>query len=90
MNAHHRPDRHIADNPTRPTDDAQPTSDADPCMRLLTLPMIRRGYVPLGERTIQRYISAGLFPPADIAIGGKTRLWRRQTVLDWIEEQAAA
>ena len=44
----------------------------------------------MGKRTIQRYIAAGVFPAADIQIGAKTRLWRLQTVLDWIEEQTAA
>jgi hypothetical protein len=30
-------------------------------------------------------ISAGTFPAADISIGGKLRLWKRQTIDAWIE-----
>lgn len=47
---------------------------------LLTLALIRRYFLPLGERTIFRMISAGTFPRADISKGGKLRLWKRETV----------
>jgi len=55
---------------------------------LLTLAMIRRHYVPLGARTLFRMIAAGTFPKADIAIGGKTRFWKRSTVESWIAQNA--
>jgi predicted DNA-binding transcriptional regulator AlpA len=55
---------------------------------LLTLAMIRQDYLPIAERTIFRLISSGKFPPADIRLGGKIRLWRRSTVETWINDQA--
>lgn len=55
---------------------------------LLTLALIRKHYVPLGTRTIFRMIAAGTFPKADIALGGKTRFWKRSTVEGWIEKNA--
>jgi predicted DNA-binding transcriptional regulator AlpA len=51
---------------------------------LLTLAMVRRYYVPVASRTLFRLISAGQFPKADIGIGGKLRLWKRETVEAWI------
>jgi predicted DNA-binding transcriptional regulator AlpA len=65
---------------------ANPFTESTPA--LLTLSMIRKQYVPLGARTIFRMISAGKFPKADIASGGKIRLWRRETIQQWIDEQA--
>jgi predicted DNA-binding transcriptional regulator AlpA len=40
----------------------------------------------VGQRTLWRWIAAGTFPPPDLSIGAKIRRWRRQTVLDWIEQ----
>ena len=57
---------------------------------LLTLALIRKHYLPLGERTIFRLISSGAFPRADVRMGHKVRLWKRETVEQWIESQAAA
>jgi predicted DNA-binding transcriptional regulator AlpA len=57
---------------------------------LLTLAMVRRYYVPAGERTLHRWISSGQFPRPDISIGGKVRYWRRDTIEAWIEAQAKA
>jgi predicted DNA-binding transcriptional regulator AlpA len=51
---------------------------------LLTLAMVRRFYVPLGERTLFRLVSSGQFPAADVRVGGELRLWRRATVERWI------
>ena len=51
---------------------------------LLTLALIRAHFVPQGARTLHRWISAGQFPRADIAFGGKVRLWKRETVERWI------
>jgi predicted DNA-binding transcriptional regulator AlpA len=53
---------------------------------LLTLAMIRRYYLPIASRTLFRLISSGRFPKADIGIGigGKLRLWKRETVEAWI------
>ncbi len=56
--------------------------DAPPA--LLTLAMIRCHYLPLAARTLFRMISAGTLPKADIGIGGKLRLWKRETVEAWI------
>ncbi len=55
---------------------------------LLTLALVRRHYVPAGERTLHRWISAGTFPRADIALGGKVRYWKRETVEAWIDAQS--
>jgi predicted DNA-binding transcriptional regulator AlpA len=63
-----------------------PSSEVAPA--LLTLFLIRRLFVPLGERTLFRMISKGTFPPADIRIGGKVRFWRRETVEAWISTNA--
>ena len=57
---------------------------------LLTLAMVRKFYVPLGERTLFRLISAGRFPAADVRVGGKLRLWRRETVEQWINAACKA
>jgi predicted DNA-binding transcriptional regulator AlpA len=57
---------------------------------LLTLAMIRRYYLPLGSRTVFRMISSGQFPKADIGIGGKVRLWKRQTIEQWIATRPPA
>lgn len=56
--------------------------------QLLTLAMIRQHYVPIAARTIFRMISSGRFPKADIGIGGKIRLWKRETVEAWIAANA--
>ncbi len=61
-----------------------------PLPDLLTLKLIRAHYLPLGERTIFRMISAGDFPKADVSIGAKIRLWRRVTIEAWISERASA
>ena len=56
---------------------------------LLTKTLIRRHYLPIGERTLDRWTSSGHFPRPDIAIGGKARFWKRDTVEGWIETQSA-
>jgi predicted DNA-binding transcriptional regulator AlpA len=55
---------------------------------LLTMALIRRHFVPAGSRTLHRWISSGAFPRPDIAIGGKVRYWKRETVEAWINAQA--
>jgi predicted DNA-binding transcriptional regulator AlpA len=55
---------------------------------LLTKALIRRFYVPAGERTLDRWISSGQFPRPDISIGAKVRYWRRATVEAWIKGHA--
>jgi predicted DNA-binding transcriptional regulator AlpA len=55
---------------------------------LLTLALVRRHYLPMGERTLHRWISSGAFPKPDISIGGKVRYWKRETVENWIESQS--
>lgn len=56
--------------------------------QLLTKALIRKHFLPAGERTLDRWISAGVFPRPDIAMGGKVRLWKRETVEAWIDDQA--
>lgn len=48
---------------------------------------VRAHYLPLDARTIRRWVSAGTFPSADVIIGHKVRLWKRETVEKWIEDQ---
>ena len=60
---------------------------AAPCPALLTKILIRRHYLPVAERTLDRLVSAGRFPRADVSIGSKIRLWRRASVERWISEQ---
>jgi len=52
---------------------------------LLTKALIRKHYIPVGERTLDRWISEGTFPHPDISKGAKVRLWKRETVEAWIE-----
>jgi predicted DNA-binding transcriptional regulator AlpA len=56
---------------------------------LLTEKLIRRHFLPIGGRTLARWVSSGRFPRADISIGGKARFWKRETVEAWITERAA-
>jgi excisionase family DNA binding protein len=56
---------------------------------MLTMKLIRTHYLPVDERTIYRWLSAGEFPKADICKGGKIRLWRRETVETWIEQDGS-
>jgi predicted DNA-binding transcriptional regulator AlpA len=65
----------------------QPQTVSEP-PALLTLALVRRHYFPVGERTVFRLISSGRFPKADIRIGGKLRLWKRETVEAWIASNA--
>jgi predicted DNA-binding transcriptional regulator AlpA len=58
-----------------------------PIPALLTKTLIRRHFVPAGERTLDRWVSCGQFPRPDIAIGGKVRYWRRETIERWILAQ---
>jgi len=51
---------------------------------LLTLALVRRHYFPVGERTVFRLISSGRFPRADVRMGGKLRLWKRETIENWV------
>jgi hypothetical protein len=65
-----------------------PTPAAPPLPELLTQKLILSRVLPIGARTFGRWLSSGTFPPADLAIGGKTRLWKRATVLGWVDAQA--
>jgi predicted DNA-binding transcriptional regulator AlpA len=58
--------------------------DASSPPALLTLALVRRHYFPVGERTLFRLISSGRFPRADIRMGGKLRLWKRETIENWV------
>ena len=55
---------------------------------LITAAIIRKRILPVGERTFWRWVSSGTFPRPDISVGGKVRLWRRETVETWIEERS--
>jgi predicted DNA-binding transcriptional regulator AlpA len=67
---------------------AQAVAERQAIPALLTKALIRRNYLPVGERTLDRWISSGTFPRPDIAIGGKVRYWKRETVEAWIDAQA--
>jgi len=55
---------------------------------LLTSSLILRHYLPIGTRTFWRWISSRKFPRPDMAIGEKSRFWKRETVENWIAENA--
>ena len=40
----------------------------------------------IGERTLWRYISEGIFPPPDVSIGKKLRRWKPATIRSWVEK----
>ena len=63
---------------------AEQNSDAKEPPALLTLALVRQHYFPVGERTVFRLISSGRFPRADIRMGGKLRLWKRETIENWV------
>ena len=67
---------------------AEPHSELSNPPALLTLALVRRYYFPIGERTLFRLISSGRFPMADIRMGGKLRLWKRETVEAWIQSNS--
>jgi predicted DNA-binding transcriptional regulator AlpA len=69
---------------------AEQRSDVGGPPALLTLALVRQHYFPVGERTVFRLISSGYFPKADIGIGGKIRLWKRETIEAWIALRSAA
>ena len=54
---------------------------------LLTLALIRQYYFPVGSRTLFRLIASGKFPRADLRMGSKLRLWKRETVVAWIKSR---
>ncbi len=67
-----------------------PANPATSPPALVTKALILQFYVPAGARTLSRWISAGQFPRADICIGSKVRMWRRETVEGWIDAQTRA
>ena len=76
---------------TQAAGDKTPTAaPAGPIPALLTLELIRRLFLPLSRRHLQRMLSAGEFPRADVAMGQRIRLWRRETVEQWIDDNATA
>ncbi len=56
---------------------------------LLTKSLIRRHFLPIGERTLCRWVSAGQFPRPDMRISGKALFWKRSTVQAWIDAGGA-
>lgn len=56
--------------------------------QLLTKSLIRRHYLPVGARTLDRWISAGTFPAPDLRLTGKALFWRREAVEAWIADRA--
>ncbi len=63
-------------------------AEQEPIPALLTKNLVRKHYLPIGERTLDRWVSAGQFPRPDLALGGKARFWRKETVEQWINAQA--
>lgn len=56
---------------------------------LLTAELIRRHYLPISRRAFFSWVSSGRLPKADVSIGGKVRLWKRETIESWIESHAS-
>lgn len=65
-----------------------PPADHSAIPALLTKAMIRKYFVPTAERTLDRWVSSGAFPRPDIALGGKVRYWKRETIQAWIDAKA--
>ena len=45
-------------------------------------------HVPVSRSVLDRWISSGFFPRADITRGTKIRLWRRETIVAWAHRRA--
>jgi predicted DNA-binding transcriptional regulator AlpA len=43
----------------------------------------------VSKRTLQQWVAAEKFPPADLRMGAKLVFWRRETVDAWLDEKAA-
>jgi predicted DNA-binding transcriptional regulator AlpA len=69
------------------SDEAQAQAAPEPIPLMLTKALILRHYLPIGERTLDRWTSARIFPAPDLSMGGKVRLWQRSTVEEWIQSQ---
>jgi predicted DNA-binding transcriptional regulator AlpA len=65
------------------------TTGAAPLPAMLTARMIRERVLPIGRRTLFRWIAGGQFPEADLRVCGKV-FWRRETVLAWLESHTGA
>lgn len=65
-----------------------PVRPADDLPALLDAATIRKQIIRIGQRTFWRWVASGTFPRPDISIGGKVRLWKRETVETWIDETA--
>jgi hypothetical protein len=59
-----------------------------PIPALLSVRLILRHFVPVNRRTLFRWLSSGEFPKADVSKGRKVRLWKRETVEEWISGNA--
>jgi predicted DNA-binding transcriptional regulator AlpA len=79
-----------AANPKKPKDKPlMVENDSSTLPALLTLALICKHFVPYSPRTLRRMISAEQFPKADVSIGSKIRLWKLETVKQWIESAAS-
>jgi predicted DNA-binding transcriptional regulator AlpA len=54
----------------------------------LTYRQIATYFVTVSSKTLRRWVATEEFPPPDISIGAKIRLWKRETVERWIEERS--
>jgi predicted DNA-binding transcriptional regulator AlpA len=66
------------------TDDHRPSPDPP---ILLDIQAVLR-HVPVSRSVLDRWISEGFFPRADICRGTKIRLWRRETIVAWAHRRA--
>lgn len=71
-----------------PENNTAETSTVTIIPALLTMALVRKHFVPIAERTLHRWVSSGQFPRPEIAIGGKVRYWKRETVENWIDARA--
>jgi hypothetical protein len=51
--------------------------------RFLTAAMIRRFFLPISDRTFERWVVTKKFPAADFAPSQRMKLWLRETVEAW-------
>jgi predicted DNA-binding transcriptional regulator AlpA len=59
---------------------AEAVADRQAIPALLTQQLVRKHFLPLGERTFWRWVSTGQFPKPDLIFGGKSRFWKKETV----------
>ena len=69
------------------TEDTQPERQNGP---VLLKPGTVADRLEIGQRTLWRWVSTGLFPRPDLRFGRKIVRWKAATLLAWVEVNANA